>query len=67
MGNLDSAFWVYNLVANMAYGERYRDVYPLVQQEITNTRTSSFERQRILTNQLLHSLGRDQRRRLSSL
>lgn len=25
--SLDSAFWVYNLVANAAYGERYKDVY----------------------------------------
>jgi len=32
--NMDSAFWIYNLVANIAYGERYDDVYPLVQQEI---------------------------------
>jgi dipeptidase len=31
---MDSAFWVWNLVANMCYGERYRDVYPLVQAEI---------------------------------
>ena len=29
--SLDSAFWVYNLVANLAYGERYADVMPLVQ------------------------------------
>ena len=32
--NLDSAFWVYNLVANLAYGERYNDVYPLIQEKI---------------------------------
>jgi len=32
--NMDSAFWIYNLVANIAYGERYNDVYPLIQQEI---------------------------------
>mmetsp|Transcript_10305 Transcript_10305/g.19477 ORF Transcript_10305/g.19477 Transcript_10305/m.19477 type:complete len:589 (+) Transcript_10305:44-1810(+) len=28
--NMDSAFWVYNLVANQAYGTRYRDVFPLI-------------------------------------
>ena len=32
--SLDSAFWVYNLVANIAYGERYREAYPLIQAEI---------------------------------
>ena len=32
--SLDSAFWVNNLVANIAYGERYREAYPLIQAEI---------------------------------
>ena len=31
---MDTAFWVYNLVANLAYGERYADVMPLVQEKI---------------------------------
>lgn len=32
--SMDSAFWIWNLVANMAYGERAQEVYPLVQQRI---------------------------------
>lgn len=32
--SMDSAFWVWNLVANMAYGERYADVMPIVQRKI---------------------------------
>jgi dipeptidase len=32
--SMDSAFWIANLIANMAYGNRYREVYPLVQTEI---------------------------------
>eukprot|EP00931_Biecheleriopsis_adriatica_P073435 TRINITY_DN47718_c0_g1_i1.p1 TRINITY_DN47718_c0_g1~~TRINITY_DN47718_c0_g1_i1.p1 ORF type:complete len:621 (+),score=95.31 TRINITY_DN47718_c0_g1_i1:211-1863(+) len=32
--SMDSAFWVWNLVANMAYGERYADVMPIVQKQI---------------------------------
>jgi len=32
--SMDSAFWVWNLVANLAYGERYNVVMPLVQQKI---------------------------------
>ena len=32
--SMDSAFWVYNLVANVAYGERYSDVYPMIQSKI---------------------------------
>jgi len=32
--SMDSAFWVWNLVANMAYGERYRDVFPEIQSKI---------------------------------
>jgi len=32
--SMDSAFWVWNLVANIAYGERYADVMPLVQRKI---------------------------------
>eukprot|EP00746_Dinoflagellata_sp_MGD_P089058 gnl/MRDRNA2_/MRDRNA2_35178_c0_seq1.p1 gnl/MRDRNA2_/MRDRNA2_35178_c0~~gnl/MRDRNA2_/MRDRNA2_35178_c0_seq1.p1 ORF type:complete len:614 (-),score=114.84 gnl/MRDRNA2_/MRDRNA2_35178_c0_seq1:163-2004(-) len=32
--SMDSAFWVWNLVANMAYGERYADVMPIVQNKI---------------------------------
>ena len=32
--SMDSAFWVWNLVANMAYGERYADVYPVIQDRI---------------------------------
>ena len=29
--SLDSAFWVFNLVAHMAYGERYNEVMPVIQ------------------------------------
>jgi len=32
--SMDSAFWVWNLVANLAYGERYNVVMPLVQEKI---------------------------------
>jgi len=32
--SMDSAFWVYNLVANLAYGERYDVIMPLVQEKI---------------------------------
>lgn len=32
--SMDSAFWVWNLVANLAYGERYDVVMPMVQQKI---------------------------------
>lgn len=32
--SLDSAFWVWNLVANMAYGLRYQEVYPLILERI---------------------------------
>mmetsp|Transcript_14619 Transcript_14619/g.35644 ORF Transcript_14619/g.35644 Transcript_14619/m.35644 type:complete len:430 (+) Transcript_14619:1886-3175(+) len=32
--NLDSAFWVYNLVANMAYGERFDEIYPVILDKI---------------------------------
>lgn len=32
--SMDSAFWVYNLVANLAYGDRYAEVMPLVQAKI---------------------------------
>lgn len=32
--NLDSAFWVWNLVANMCYGSRYNATYPIVLAEI---------------------------------
>ena len=33
--NLDSAFWVWNLVANVAYGGRYDVAYPEIQAKIT--------------------------------
>jgi len=32
--SMDSAFWIWNLVANIAYGERYDVVMPLVQSKI---------------------------------
>lgn len=32
--SMDSAFWVWNLVSNIAYGERYNVVMPLVQSKI---------------------------------
>merc|ERR1740117_833734 len=32
--SMDSAFWVWNLVANLAYGERYSEVMPQVQRKI---------------------------------
>jgi len=32
--NLDSAFWVWNLVSNMAYGERAEEAYFLIQEKI---------------------------------
>ncbi len=32
--SLDSAFWVWNLVSNMCYGERYADAYPVVLAEV---------------------------------
>jgi len=32
--SMDSAFWVFNLVANVAYGERYREVMPLVRARV---------------------------------
>ena len=28
--SMDFAFWVWNLVANMAYGTRYRDIHPVM-------------------------------------
>jgi dipeptidase len=40
--NLESAFWVYNLVANIAYGERYKDVFPLIQAEISKYQSKFF-------------------------
>eukprot|EP00750_Incisomonas_marina_P012629 INCI17126.2.p1 GENE.INCI17126.2~~INCI17126.2.p1 ORF type:complete len:622 (+),score=107.48 INCI17126.2:144-2009(+) len=41
--SLDSAFWVYNLVANAAYGERYKDVYPLIQERIAQIQGYYFD------------------------
>mmetsp|Transcript_13013 Transcript_13013/g.18186 ORF Transcript_13013/g.18186 Transcript_13013/m.18186 type:complete len:163 (+) Transcript_13013:166-654(+) len=32
--SLDSAFWIYNLVANMAYGDRYAEVYPVIHEKV---------------------------------
>eukprot|EP00658_Telonema_sp_P-2_P081495 TRINITY_DN8368_c0_g2_i1.p1 TRINITY_DN8368_c0_g2~~TRINITY_DN8368_c0_g2_i1.p1 ORF type:complete len:591 (+),score=127.92 TRINITY_DN8368_c0_g2_i1:117-1889(+) len=40
--DLNSAFWVYNLVANLAYGERYADIYPLIQVEIAKYQAKFF-------------------------
>jgi len=40
--SLDSAFWVWNLVANIAYGERYADTYPLIQAEINKYESRFF-------------------------
>jgi dipeptidase len=41
--NLDSAFWVWNLVSNMAYGERYQSTYPLILSEIVKFQDMFFE------------------------
>jgi len=41
--SMDSAFWVWNLVANVAYGERYHDVYPLIQQKIIDHEDKFFK------------------------
>jgi len=41
--SMDSAFWVANLVANLAYGERYADVMPLVQAKIHQYQATFFE------------------------
>merc|ERR1711865_14413 len=51
--SMDSAFWVYNLVANLAYGERYADVYPLVQAEINKYQGRFFEETAALDATLL--------------
>ena len=32
--SLDSAFWVFNLVSSVAYGERYAEAWPLIQARI---------------------------------
>ena len=34
---------MWNLVANVAYGERYRDVYPLIQQQIVKHEDKFFD------------------------
>merc|ERR1712039_410719 len=39
----DSAWWVWNLVANMAYGEKYRVVMPLIQKTIHFYQDKFFE------------------------
>jgi len=41
--NMDSAFWVWNLVANMAYGERYNAVYPQIQLKINEIQGRLFD------------------------
>lgn len=41
--SMDSAFWVYQLVANLAYGERYRDAYPLIQDKINELQGTFFK------------------------
>jgi len=41
--SMDSAFWVWNLVANLAYGERYDVVMPLVQRKIHFFQDKFFE------------------------
>lgn len=40
--SMDSAFWVWNLVANMAYGERYAEVMPIVQARIHHFQDQMF-------------------------
>ena len=41
--SLDSAFWVWNLVANMAYGERAKETVPLIVAEIQKYQTRFLE------------------------
>lgn len=41
--SFESAFWVYNMVANIAYGERYKDVFPLIQSKIAEIQNQLFE------------------------
>lgn len=42
--SLDSAFWVWNLVANIAYGDRYKDAMPLIQAKIKEVQESLFQK-----------------------
>jgi hypothetical protein len=41
--SMDSAFWVWNLVANLAYGERYHDAYPVIQDKINELQGKFFQ------------------------
>jgi hypothetical protein len=41
--SLDSAFWVWNLVSNMAYGARYDAVYPVILSEIRTEQNRLFQ------------------------
>merc|ERR1711871_42587 len=51
--SMDSAFWIYNLVADLAYGERYSTVYPLVQAEIHKYQNRFFEQVAAMDTQLI--------------
>lgn len=41
--SLDSAFWVYNLVAHMAYTDRHSEVWPLLQERIRRVQRRLFD------------------------
>ena len=45
----------YNLVANIAYGERYKDVFPIIQEKIASTQGRLFEEVRATVSSLARS------------
>merc|ERR1712139_532747 len=57
--SMDSAFCVWNLVANLAYGERYDVVMPLVQQKIREYQDRFFEQTAKIDKQAEELLRKD--------
>jgi len=57
--SMDSAFWVWNLVANQAYGERYDVVMPIVQQKIHFYQDKFFEATAAIDKQAAELLQKD--------
>ena len=56
---LDSAFWVWNLVGNMAYGERAAETYPIILDKINLFQNQLLKQTTTLDAALLHQYASD--------